>query len=174
MCPRSCALARGVQTFPVAPANPEVQICLPPHSQDARWRQSQQTRLTWHCSCGEPLRSRQPLVLITALCGGVLHAAGTRPTVPRPWAVCSPSAQGWLLCHGFVLPVCVRHQWGRRWTAVPESTLWGGSLSCFWPVLLCLADGRLLLPPGLGVQVSGPHRPGCPVVWPRPGVSLTY
>lgn len=171
MCPRSCALARGVQTFPVAPANPEVQICLPPHSQDARWRQSQQTRLTWHCSCGEPLRSRQPLVLITALCGGVLHAAGTRPTVPRPWAVCSPSAQGWLLCHGFVLPVCVRHQWGRRWTAVPESTLWGGACrasgrsSCAWLMAgcCCLLDSgcRLVAHTGLAAPLFGPAQ-ACP------------
>lgn len=172
MSARSCALARGVQTFPVAPACPEVQICLPPHNQDARRRRSQQTRLTWHCSCGEPLRSRQPSVLITALCGGVLHAGGTRPTVPDP-GLCAPlQPNAGFSAAVLSWPVCVRHQWGRRWTAVPESRCWG--LSCFWPVLLCLADGRLLLPPGLGVQVSGPHRPGCPVVWPRPGVSLNY
>lgn len=173
MCARSCALAHGVQTFPVAPASPEVQICLPPHSQDAQWRLSQQTRLTWHCSCGKPLCSRQPLVLITALCGGVLHAGGTRPTVPRPWAVCSPSAQRWLLCRGFVLASVCATPVGPQMDSGARKHVLGG-LSCFWPVLLCLADGRLLLPPGLGVQVSGPHRPGCPVVWPRPGVSLNY
>lgn len=59
-------------------------------------------------------------------------------------------------------PVCMRHQWGRRWTVVPESTLWGG-LSCFGPVLLCPADGRLLLPPGLGVQVVA--RTGLAAPW---------